>query len=107
VRLAILSDIHEDYENLLNIVEKAEARGFDKLICLGDISGFSLPYYKYGKSRNASACLALLNMNWIWILDTVKRISAFLLPCHSMISSPLLLATFSSVIMSILIFQVR
>ena len=60
MRLAILSDIHEDYENLLKIVGLAEARGFDKLICLGDISGFSLPYYKYGKSRNASACLALL-----------------------------------------------
>jgi len=38
----------------------AEEKGFDKLICLGDISGFSLPYYKYEKSRNASACLALL-----------------------------------------------
>ena len=60
MRLAILSDIHEDYENLLKIVGFAEARGFDKLICLGDISGFSLPYYKYGESRNASACLALL-----------------------------------------------
>ncbi|MDX2431075.1 MAG: metallophosphoesterase family protein [Bacteroides sp.] len=60
MRLAILSDIHEDYENLLQIVEKAEARGFDKLICLGDISGFSLPYYTYGESRNASACLTLL-----------------------------------------------
>jgi len=60
VRLAILSDIHEDYENLLKIVGKAEARGFDKLICLGDISGFSLPYYTYEKSRNASACLSLL-----------------------------------------------
>jgi len=60
VRLAILSDIHEDYENLLKIVGKAEARGFDKLICLGDISGFSLPYYKYEDSRNASACLTLL-----------------------------------------------
>ncbi len=60
MHLAILSDIHEDYENLLRIVAKAEVRGFDKLICLGDISGFSLPYYKYGKSRNASACLKLL-----------------------------------------------
>jgi hypothetical protein len=60
VRLAILSDIHEDYESLLKIVGKAEARGFDKLICLGDISGFSLPYYKYGDSRNAPACLELL-----------------------------------------------
>ncbi|MEA1875563.1 MAG: metallophosphoesterase family protein [Bacteroidota bacterium] len=60
MHLAILSDIHEDYENLLRIVAKAEARGFDKLICLGDISGYSLPYYKYGESRNAPACLALL-----------------------------------------------
>ena len=60
MRLAILSDIHEDYDSLLKIVEKAEARGFDKLICLGDISGFSLPYYDYGESRNAPACLALL-----------------------------------------------
>lgn len=60
MRLAILSDIHEDYINLLKIVGRAETRGFDKLICLGDISGFSLPYYKYGKSRNASACLSLL-----------------------------------------------
>ena len=60
MRLAILSDIHEDYESLLKIVGLAEARGFDKLICLGDISGFSRPYYNYEKSRNASACLALL-----------------------------------------------
>ena len=34
--------------------------GYDRLICLGDISGFSLPYYGYGESRNAPACLALL-----------------------------------------------
>ena len=60
MRLAILSDIHEDFENLQKIVGKAEAIGFDKLICLGDISGYSLPYYKYGKTRNAPACLALL-----------------------------------------------
>lgn len=60
MRVAILSDIHEDYESLPRVVAKAEAKGFDKLICLGDISGFSLPFYKYGESRNASACLALL-----------------------------------------------
>ena len=60
MRLAILSDIHEDYSSLRKLLEKAESRGFDKLICLGDISGFSLPYYTYGESRNAPACLALL-----------------------------------------------
>ena len=50
----------EDYENLRKILQKAESKGFDKLICLGDISGFSMPYYKYEKTRNASACLSLL-----------------------------------------------
>ena len=60
MRLAILSDIHEDYESLLKIVAEAGARGYDKLICLGDISGFSPGYYRYEKSRNAPACLALL-----------------------------------------------
>ena len=60
MRLAILSDIHEDYPSLQLIVAKAEARGYDKLICLGDISGYSLPYYHYGDSKNASACLALI-----------------------------------------------
>lgn len=60
MRLAILSDIHEDYVSLQKIVGKAESHGYDKLICLGDISGFSLPYYTYEKERDAPACLALL-----------------------------------------------
>lgn len=60
MRLAIVTDIHEDYESLLKVVGKAEASGYDKFICLGDISGFSLPYYTYEESRNASACLTLL-----------------------------------------------
>jgi predicted phosphodiesterase len=60
VRLAILSDIHEDYLNLKEMVRVAEAKGFDKLVCLGDISGFSLPYYDYEEDRNAPACLALM-----------------------------------------------
>jgi predicted phosphodiesterase len=60
VRLAIISDIHEDYDSLRKVVEKAEARGFEKLICLGDISGFNPLYYTYGEYRNAPACLALL-----------------------------------------------
>lgn len=30
------------------------------MVCLGDISGFSLPFYKYTNSRNAHECIALL-----------------------------------------------
>jgi Icc-related predicted phosphoesterase len=51
MRLAFISDIHEDVESLRRILRKAEKRGYDQLICLGDISGFSLPFYTYGKKE--------------------------------------------------------
>ena len=60
MRLAIISDIHEDIDSLRKILKKAEKKGYDQLVCLGDITGYSLPYYKYDNSRNASACLSLL-----------------------------------------------
>jgi len=60
LRLAIISDIHEDILSLKKIISKIEKSGYDQLICLGDISGFSIPYYKYRKTRNAHECLSLL-----------------------------------------------
>ena len=57
MRLAIISDIHEDLVRLKRIIGKIDKKGYDSLVCLGDISGFSLPYYKYEKTRNAKACL--------------------------------------------------
>jgi calcineurin-like phosphoesterase family protein len=41
-------------------LKKIERKGSDMIICLGDISGFSLQYYRYDRQRNASACLELL-----------------------------------------------
>lgn len=60
MRLAIIADIHEDYLSLQKVLQRIESRGYDKLICLGDICGFSIPYYRYRKSRNASACLEMI-----------------------------------------------
>jgi predicted phosphodiesterase len=60
VRLAILTDIHEDYTNLQKVLKRIDKKGRDLTICLGDISGFSEPFYRYRKTRNASACLALI-----------------------------------------------
>jgi predicted phosphodiesterase len=68
VRLAFISDIHEDYDSLRRILRKAEKRGYDQLICLGDISGFSLPHYRYGKKRNAAASLGLIRQKCDWII---------------------------------------
>lgn len=60
VRLSIISDIHEDLPSLQKVMRKIERKGNDLCICLGDISGFSPQYYRYGRQRNASACLDLL-----------------------------------------------
>jgi predicted phosphodiesterase len=60
VRLAILSDIHEDYKGLKRVFKRIGRIGYDSCICLGDISGYSEAYYRYPKERNARACLELV-----------------------------------------------
>jgi predicted phosphodiesterase len=60
MRIAIISDIHEDIESLRRVLRQIEKLGADRLVCLGDISGFSVPFYHYHADRNAHACLSLL-----------------------------------------------
>jgi len=60
LRLAIISDIHEDIQGLRRILNEAGRTGYDRLVCLGDISGFSVPHYHHQKERNAHECLSLL-----------------------------------------------
>ena len=60
MRLAIITDIHEDHANLQKVLKSIDRTGCDKLICLGDISGYSEQFYSYKRSRNASACLELV-----------------------------------------------
>ena len=60
MKLAFISDIHEDIISLKEAMRKIEKAGCDEIICLGDISGFSAPYYNYYDSRNASECLSII-----------------------------------------------
>lgn len=63
MRFAIISDIHEDIESLTACLNKIEKVGCDEIISLGDICGFSIPYYKYLSTRNASECIRLIKQN--------------------------------------------
>ncbi len=63
MRLAIISDIHEDIIYLQRALDKIQRLRCDEVICLGDISGFSVPHHDYFESRNASACLTLVREN--------------------------------------------
>ena len=60
MRLAILSDIHEDLNRLKKVLDVIGRKGSDMSICLGDISGFSDSFYRYKSKRNAPACLDLV-----------------------------------------------
>lgn len=60
MRIALISDIHEDIVSLRRAIRKAEKLKCDDMVCLGDISGFSAPHYDYYNTRNASECLKLV-----------------------------------------------
>lgn len=60
MKIGFIADIHEDLPSLKRAVQLLEKKGCDELICLGDICGYSYPYYNHKKVRNASACLDLV-----------------------------------------------
>jgi predicted phosphodiesterase len=60
MKLALITDIHEDYISLKEAIRKIDKLAPDTVVCLGDISGFSAPYYSYRSTRNAHECLNII-----------------------------------------------
>ncbi|MBR9974304.1 MAG: metallophosphoesterase family protein [Bacteroidetes bacterium] len=60
MKIGFLSDIHEDYSALRKAVRVLERVQCDVLVCLGDIVGFSFPYQRALRGRDAEACVALV-----------------------------------------------
>lgn len=63
MKLALLSDIHEDVVSLELALQKISRYQCDIVVCLGDISGYNPRYHDFINHRNASACLQLLKKN--------------------------------------------
>jgi predicted phosphodiesterase len=63
MRLGFITDIHEDVQNLIRAFSILEKERCDTIICLGDIVGFTIPFYRYIESRNAEECLRLVKEN--------------------------------------------
>ncbi|MCG8307813.1 MAG: metallophosphoesterase [Cytophagales bacterium] len=83
MRLAIISDIHEDLISLQAALKAIDKLKCDKIVCLGDISGYSVPYYDYLQTRNAHECLRLVRENCeIVILGNHDIHAASIIPKH-------------------------
>ncbi|MDD4353415.1 MAG: metallophosphoesterase [Candidatus Nanoarchaeia archaeon] len=63
MRIGFVSDIHEDITRLKEAFVILKKQKCEKIICLGDFIGYSVPYYGYLSSRNASEVINLIKIN--------------------------------------------
>ncbi|MBX3009594.1 MAG: metallophosphoesterase [Melioribacteraceae bacterium] len=63
MKIAFISDIHEDYKSLQKALKLISEENCDHIICLGDIIGFALPFYRYIDDRDANICIKLIKEN--------------------------------------------
>jgi predicted phosphodiesterase len=63
MKIGFISDIHEDLLSLEKALRLLSSEKCDSIICLGDIVGFTLPFYRYIESRNAEECVRLVKEN--------------------------------------------
>jgi predicted phosphodiesterase len=66
MKLGIISDIHENAEVLTRALKLAEFLKCNELICLGDIVGFDVRFYKDEVKRSARSCVELIRSNCRW-----------------------------------------
>lgn len=61
MKIAILTDIHEDITSLERVFYSMQDIDIDKVVCLGDITGYSPLFYSH--QPDANACIDLLRKN--------------------------------------------
>jgi predicted phosphodiesterase len=83
MRIAFISDIHEDLSSLMLALKAIEKLKCDEIICLGDTAGFSFHYEPFVDNRDVNECFRLIKQNCKHILrgnhdlQTIKE-----LPIH-------------------------
>ena len=61
--LGLISDIHEDLVSLRKALDRLDKEKCDRILCLGDIVGFSPLYYPYADTRDANACIEMVRQS--------------------------------------------
>lgn len=68
MRIALISDIHENTVALKKALTAAAEYGCDEIACLGDIVGFDTRFYNNSVLRSASECVRLVRSNCRWVV---------------------------------------
>jgi len=68
MRLAVISDIHSDLPSLEKAINEIKASGVDRLLCLGDIVGYSYHYADHLEGRDPNACVEMVRQNCDYII---------------------------------------
>lgn len=63
MKVGFVADAHEDISSLKYAIELLREYNCDKIICLGDIVGFAIPFYKNITRRDADACVKFVKNN--------------------------------------------
>lgn len=58
MKIAVITDIHEDFRNLEKAFRSIEKQGCDLVVCLGDVTGYSPLFYSH--KPDANACIDIL-----------------------------------------------
>ncbi|MCD4791701.1 MAG: metallophosphatase family protein [Bacteroidales bacterium] len=84
MKYAVISDIHEDIISLRKVINQINKTNADKLVCLGDITGFSDLHHSHKNTKDADACIDLLKKNFDIIiagnhdLNTLDKLPLYL-----------------------------
>lgn len=60
MKLSVISDIHSDLVSLQEALRAIERQKCDKILCLGDIVGFSPHFEEYLDGRDGDACVRMV-----------------------------------------------
>lgn len=60
MKIAIISDVHEDIIMLQMALKQIERQNCDTIVCLGDIVGYAPAYYCFDHSRNGQKCVDII-----------------------------------------------
>jgi predicted phosphodiesterase len=63
MKIGFVSDIHEDISTLKRAFRTLEQMQVDEVVCLGDIVGYSVPFYNFMTERDANAVVDLVRSN--------------------------------------------